>query len=105
MLNIKIHPNSYSMGLELHGSPPPPQASPSMLPQSVGWTEKVAVSFHSAQWIFQKEMALWKRRPKEGKVGEGGGLQINPEIWHWRAYKHTGQTSDQRHGHPSEKFS
>ena len=48
---------------------------PSMPPQSVGWTEKkVAVSFHSAEWIFQKEMALKKRRPKEGKVG--GELQI-----------------------------
>ena len=34
----------------------------------------MAVSFHSAEWIFQKEMALKKRRPKEGKVG--GELQI-----------------------------
>ena len=72
ILKIKIHPNLYSLGYELQGSPPPPQASPSMPPQTVGWTEKVAVSFHSAQWIFQKEMALWKRRPKEGKVGEEG---------------------------------
>ena len=102
--DIKIHPNFYSMGLELHGSPPPPpQASRPQcrLSQLVGqkkWPSPFIVrsGFSRRRWHCGKggqKRAKWGRRAAD-----------NPDIWHWRAYKHTRQTRDQRHWHHSNKF-